>query len=103
MPGEPEPSSRSELLARARALSGQSLGALAAHFGVPVPPDLRRRKGFAGELLERALGAVAASRAGPDFPALGVELKSLPVGSQGLPLESTFVCTLPLGQVGDLE
>jgi DNA mismatch repair protein MutH len=79
------------------------LGALAARFGVPVPADLRRRKGFAGELLERALGAVAASRSGPDFPALGVELKSLPVGSQGLPLESTFVCTLPLGRVGDLE
>ena len=104
MPGtEPEPSSRAELLARARALSGQALGAVAARYGVAVPADLRRRKGFAGELLERALGAAAASRSGPDFPALGVELKSLPVGARGQPLESTFVCTLPLGRVGDLE
>jgi DNA mismatch repair protein MutH len=100
---ELEPRSVDELVARARSLAGQSLGSVAGRYDVAVPPDLRRHKGFAGELLERALGARAASRAGPDFPALGVELKTLPVGPRGLPLESTFVCTLPLARVGDLE
>lgn len=103
-PLPPEPRSRDELLERARALAGLSLGALAAQLGEPVPPpDLRRHKGFTGQLVEHALGAVASSRAGPDFPALEVELKTLPVDDGGQPLESTFVCTLPLARVGELE
>jgi len=44
-----------------------------------------------------ALGARAASRAEPDFPHLGVELKTLPVDPTGKPYESTFVCTAPPG------
>jgi DNA mismatch repair protein MutH len=44
-----------------------------------------------------ALGARAASRAEPDFPHLGVELKTLPVDPTGKPYESTFVCTAPAG------
>lgn len=32
----------------------------------------------------------------PDFEALGVEMKTLPVDDAGLPLESTFVATLDL-------
>jgi DNA mismatch repair protein MutH len=100
---ERDPDTRAELLARARLLSGQTLGAVAERLGLPVPADLRRHKGFAGQLVERALGASSASRAGPDFPELGVELKTLPVNDAGQPLESTFVCTLPLARVGDLE
>jgi DNA mismatch repair protein MutH len=61
---------------------------------------MRRAKGFAGTLLERVLGATAKSRAQPDFEALGVELKTLPVDASGRPLESTFVCTL---EASDLE
>jgi len=49
-------------------------------------------------LLERALGATAGSRAIPDFPALGVELKSVGVDGQGRPLESTFVASLNLAE-----
>ncbi|HEX6276557.1 MAG TPA: DNA mismatch repair protein MutH, partial [Polyangiaceae bacterium] len=56
-----------------------------------------------GQLVELALGATAGSRAGPDFALLGVELKTLPVDSRGRPVESTFVCTIPLGRVGDIE
>lgn len=97
------PTSREELLERAHALSGLSLGELAARFGTPVPPDLRRAKGWVGALFEQVLGATAKSRAVPDFEHLGVELKTLPVSLEGRPLETTFVCTIPLLDMGRVE
>lgn len=99
----PPPRDEAELLARAAALSGLGLAELAARFAAPVPPDLRRAKGFVGGLLERALGASAGSRAVPDFPELHVELKTLPVTRRGAPVESTFVCTIPLTEIGAVE
>ncbi len=95
------PESIAVLLDRARGLAGWPLGRVARRFGLPVPPDLRRHKGWIGQLLETALGASAGSRAVPDFPHLGVEMKSLPVTAQGRPRESTYVCTAPLD--GSLE
>lgn len=97
------PRTESELLERARALAGLSLGELASRLGLEAPSDLRRAKGFTGQLVERALGATAASRAAPDFEALGIELKTLPVDSRGRPCESTFVTTIPLTEIGDVE
>jgi DNA mismatch repair protein MutH len=97
------PETEAELLARARALSGLTLAELAARFSRVAPPDLRRHKGFVGALVERALGATAGSRAAPDFEALGIELKTLPVDSRGRALESTFVCTIPLIEIGEVE
>jgi DNA mismatch repair protein MutH len=97
-----EPSSEAELLSRARALAGRTLGSLARELGSEPPPDLRRAKGFAGQLLERALGASAGLRGEPDFRGLGVELKSLPVSRAGKPCESTFVCTIALAGIGDV-
>lgn len=99
----PAPTSERELLLRARALAGQTLAALAADEGVVVPPDLRRAKGWFGGLLERVLGATAKSLSEPDFQQIGVELKSIPVSRRGVPLETTFVCTIPLVDVGDIE
>ncbi len=90
------PASEAELLQRAQALAGLSLAQLAHTLGGSVPADLRRHKGWVGQLIEQALGATAGSAAEPDFPAIGVELKSLPVDRRGLPLESTYVCTVPL-------
>jgi DNA mismatch repair protein MutH len=98
-----EPIHEAQLLERAHALAGMTLGQLAPLHGVVVPPDLRRAKGFVGQLVERALGAKKSSRPGPDFEALGIELKTLPVDARGQPVESTFVCTIPLLAVGDLE
>ncbi len=97
------PTETGELLERADALAGRSLRDVASTFGVDVPPDLRRAKGWVGGLLERALGADASSRAEPDFTRLGIELKSLPVDRSGRPLESTFVCTIDLRQIGMSE
>ena len=97
------PKTEQELARRAEALAGLTLAELAGRLGRPVPPDLKRAKGFVGELVELGLGAPAKSRSGPDFAELGVELKTLPVDRRGRPVESTFVCTIPLLSVGDLE
>jgi DNA mismatch repair protein MutH len=97
------PLAEAELVERASALAGLSLAELARRFELPVPPDLRRAKGFVGGLIERALGASAGSRALPDFPELGIELKTLPVDRGGAPVESTFVCTIPLTEIGEVE
>ena len=99
----PAPLSETELLARAEDLAGLSLAELATRFGVVAPPDLRRAKGWVGQLVERALGATAGSRAEPDFQALGIELKTLPVGRDRAPAESTFVCTIDLSRIAEAD
>ena len=99
MPTVPAPATEEELLRRARALAGHPLGAIAERHGVPIA-DVRRAKGWIGQLLEVALGATAASRATPDFEHLGVELKSVPVDPTGRPRETTFVCTADLEEMG---
>ena len=96
------PQSEDELTARAEAIAGRTFGEVAARAGVSVPPDLTRHKGWVGNLMERVLGADAASRDEPDFRQIGVELKTLPVDAGGKPLESTFVATIPLGEVGEV-
>jgi DNA mismatch repair protein MutH len=97
------PNSVAELLERARPLAGLTLGELAARAGVAVPTELLRAKGWVGGLFERWLGATAKSRAVPDFEALGIELKTLPVSLEGRPLETTFVCTIPLLDMASVE
>ncbi len=90
------PASETELLARAQSLAGLTLGQLGNRLNQPLPADMRRAKGWPGQLIEQALGATAASRPEPDFQLLGIELKTLPVNRQGRPRESTYVCTVAL-------
>lgn len=90
------PESQAALLAQAQQLAGYTLGELASLAGLPVPPDLKRDKGWIGLLLEVWLGASAGSKPEQDFAALGVELKTIPIDRQGRPLETTFVCVAPL-------
>jgi DNA mismatch repair protein MutH len=97
------PETEAELLARARDLAGLTIAEIAERFSLAAPADLRRHKGFVGALIERALGASAGSRAAPDFEALGIELKTLPVDARGRALESTFVCTIPLLEIGEVD
>lgn len=85
-----------ELVSRARSLEGVSLVELARALGDTGDLSTRRRKGRIGQLLERALGAVGGSAAGPDFADLGVELKTIPIDAEGRALESTFVCRVSL-------
>jgi DNA mismatch repair protein MutH len=90
------PVNEEELLSRCHALAGLTLGQLAERVRWPTPEDLRRNKGWVGELLETALGATAASLPEPDFTHLGIELKTIPVDAGGRPRESTHICTVPL-------
>ena len=90
------PENEAILLERAQQLAGYSLGELALRAGLPIPPDLRRDKGWVGMLLERYLGASAGSKPEQDFAEIGVELKTIPIDALGRPLETTFVCVAPL-------
>ncbi|HEY4392749.1 MAG TPA: MutH/Sau3AI family endonuclease [Polyangia bacterium] len=82
------------LLAHARALVGVELSDLADALGLPVPIGNLRTKGWSGQVLEQELGAVVGGARGPDFAALGVELKTVPVRETLEPLESTAVCQI---------
>ncbi|WP_306520218.1 DNA mismatch repair endonuclease MutH [Rheinheimera sp.] len=93
------PASIAELLNRSQRLAGLTLGELAAELQIQLPANLLRDKGLIGQMLEQALGASSGSKAEPDFPQLGIELKSLPIDAKGKPLESTYVCTAPLTDV----
>jgi DNA mismatch repair protein MutH len=90
------PRSETELLERARALAGKTLAELARAHGGDLSRAAVRTKGTGGELVERALGATGGSLRAHDFPELGVELKTIPVGDALRPRESTYVCTLPM-------
>ena len=91
-----EPQDINELMFRAQAIAGFNLQQIAALHQLCVPDDLRKQKGWIGQLLELHLGATAGSKPIQDFPELGVELKTIPINAQGKPLETTFVCVAPL-------
>ncbi|MEW6990059.1 DNA mismatch repair endonuclease MutH [Colwelliaceae bacterium 6441] len=101
MPSPPIPENEQVLIQRAQALAGLTLGEIARQQQIKVPQNLQKEKGWIGLLLEQVLGASAGSKPIPDFPHLGIELKSLPIDRYGKPLETTFVCVAPLtGLVG---
>lgn len=88
--------SESELLDRCYAIEGLSFSQLATKLGLSIPSSPVKRKGWAGQAIELALGATAGNKSAPDFCALGVELKTLALNHLGKPAESTFVTTIPL-------
>ena len=92
----PPPRSEDELIARADVLAARTLGDVADELGMPVPATTLRGKGWTGTVIENALGASAGSLPEPDFRLISVELKTIPIGPKRRPLESTYVCTVPL-------
>ena len=58
------PQTEQALLEKAQSIAGLTFGELADELNIPVPPDLKRDKGWVGMLLETALGATAGSKAG---------------------------------------
>jgi DNA mismatch repair protein MutH len=91
------------LLTRARALVGKRVGDVATSLGVSSAGQAVRTKGTPGAILELALGATGGSTKVHDFPDLGVELKTIPVDLRGVPVESTYVCTLSLADAETQE
>jgi len=94
-----------ELLARARAMAGRTVGELAAERSMYLPRDMRHAKGLVGILVEHTLGVEARDRstAAPDFEHLGVELKTIPLDRRGRPRESTFVCHATLARIAETD
>jgi DNA mismatch repair protein MutH len=92
----PPPQSIDELCVRAEALRGRMVCEVAQCLHASIPTDPRRSKGFIGQLVERILGADPTAGVRPDFTALGIELKTIPVNAQGMPKESTFCCSIDL-------
>lgn len=90
------PKCLAELRSRADMLAGLTLGQLAQAHKLKVPENLKRDKGWIGQLIELELGATAGSRPEQDFLHLGVELKTIPISQMGKPLETTYVCVAPL-------
>jgi DNA mismatch repair protein MutH len=87
------PRDEAELLARAHAMKGTRVEGGGLH-----------AKGKVGELVERALGATGGSTATWDFPALQIELKTIPIDARtGSPRESTFVCAVSLHDADTAE
>ncbi|MBV34926.1 MAG: DNA mismatch repair endonuclease MutH [Rickettsiales bacterium] len=91
------------LLDYAQSFAGFTLGELCERYKEQVPQQLLHKKGWVGQFLEMILGATSGSLAQPDFPELGVELKTLPIDEQGRPLESTYVSVVPLMNIHGLR
>ncbi|NVJ59042.1 MAG: DNA mismatch repair endonuclease MutH [Gammaproteobacteria bacterium] len=95
------PSSEQELLCRAERIAGKTLGELANTYASQIPSNLLFEKGWVGQFCEKLLGASAGSLPEPDFPQLGIELKTIPIDSSGRPLESTYVSVVPMSATGE--
>jgi DNA mismatch repair protein MutH len=101
--GPAPPRTEAELLERAGRIAGCTLAELADVHDLEVPPDFRHAKGWVGRLIELCLGASAGNKPAPDFERLGVELKTIPIGADGLPRETTYVCRVPLADIEELS
>ncbi|MCD6055766.1 MAG: mismatch repair protein [Gammaproteobacteria bacterium] len=97
------PTTEAQLMTRAVAMSGLTVRQLAEIVSENIPPDLKQHKGWLGQLVERYLGASAHSKAAPDFEALSIELKTIPVDESGTSRESTYVCTVPLLELANVS
>ncbi|MGN0902649.1 MAG: DNA mismatch repair protein MutH [Succinivibrio sp.] len=96
------PESFEELIENLNLITGKSVTELASMANAAVPISPLHGKGFTGELIESLLGASANNLPIPDFPNLGLELKTLPVDNDLVPLESTFFCHAPLTNIRKL-
>jgi DNA mismatch repair protein MutH len=78
------------------------LADVADGLAMPVPIGKVRTKGWSGQVIERELGAGDGVAQGPDFATLGIELKTVPVHGNLIPLESTAVCHIdPVAIAGE--
>jgi DNA mismatch repair protein MutH len=84
------------LLQKAKELEGLTFLQLARLLDLRLPQDLIHAKGWLGQAIEQFLGASAGSKAMPDFPLLGIELKTIPVSIKFRVIESTYVTSLNL-------
>lgn len=97
----PPPISEEHLLLRSQEIAGKNLAEIAYECGHELPLNLKHHKGFIGVLIEQRLGASASSKSEPDFPHLGIELKTIPLNDKHQPSESTFVHVISLSEIAN--
>lgn len=90
------PTNTQELLMRAHQFAGWSFHEIIEYLQIPPPKSLKQEKGWAGQCVERLLGAPGGNQPQPDFVDLCIELKTIPIHPNATPLESTYVCTAPI-------
>ncbi len=90
------PQTQQELQNNANQLAGKTLMQLAQLMHEKPPQDLKKQKGWCGQFIERCLGADGGNLPQPDFSALAIELKTLPISLTGLVQESTYVSVVNL-------
>ncbi|QMT60348.1 DNA mismatch repair endonuclease MutH [Legionella sp. PC997] len=90
------PKTEAELLERCHSIAGLSFAQLGLGLELLIPAYPNQRKGWVGQAIELALGTDAQNKSVPDFQALGIELKTLPLNNSGTPTESTFITSIPL-------
>ncbi len=96
------PKSFDELIESLNSICGKTFLELCDMCKVSLPISTVHGKGFAGELIELCLGASAGNASIPDFPNLGLELKTVPVDDNLEPLESMFISYAPLTNMRNL-
>ncbi|RIY34115.1 hypothetical protein CKF54_01380 [Psittacicella hinzii] len=92
----PAPKSLAELLCYCDNISGKTLEEVATRHNVEMIYTLQENRGWIGNLIEIALGAVAGSKPTQDFANLGVELKTLAINAKGEAKNDIFVSSLPI-------
>ena len=90
------PETEAELMSRCELFAGLEMQQIASMLSFTLPPDLKRDKGYVGQLAEHLLGCDAGNLAQPDFVNLAIELKTLPVDGLGRVMESTYISMVPL-------
>ncbi|WP_395496519.1 DNA mismatch repair endonuclease MutH [Arsenophonus endosymbiont of Lipoptena cervi] len=90
------PENEEKLLNNAKNLAGYTIKELANNIDISMPNNLKCNKGWIGKLLEYYLGASGGNTAKQDFAHIGIELKTIPINYYGKPLETTFICVVPL-------
>jgi DNA mismatch repair protein MutH len=84
------------LLVLAKQLTGKTVAELAYLLNQPLPALPSSAKGWIGQAVERYLGATSGRLDQPDFQEYGIELKTIPVSRDGIPRESTYICSITL-------
>jgi DNA mismatch repair protein MutH len=91
--------STAKLLNRCQTMAGLTIQELSSLLNKSCPKNLLTHKGWIGQLLEQYLDATASNQPTPDFPDLGIELKTIPVTPiTRQPIESTYICTAPINK-----
>lgn len=91
------PAAEEVLLARAQRIAGRSVRWLREACQGEATTRPTAHKGMVGQLVEAWTSASGHGHGVPDFPGLGIELKTLPVKPDGRPRESTWVTAAPTG------